>query len=100
MGGAKISGHITAPNGQNVSIIARDNGDGTYDCSYPEITLPGSHSLQPQLNGEAVKDAPFTVVIEPGAADMSNFEWSIDESDRVLIAGVEEKILVKAKVSR
>jgi hypothetical protein len=100
VGGAKISGSINAPNGQAVAIAAHDNGDGTYACSYPQITLPGNHSLQPQLNNEQIKDAPFTVAIEPGAADLSQFEWTIDGSDRVLIAGVEEKFLVKAKVRR
>jgi hypothetical protein len=125
-GGAAIAGALNAPSGQAAPVVAHDNGDGTYTCTYPGLKESGQHSLQPTLNGEVtsapfefvffffffffmkrseslsdsqgVKDSPFSVHVRPGDADDSNFEWLVDGADRTLVAGVPDKFQIQSKV--
>lgn len=100
VGGANIDGHVKAPNGKLVPIVAKDNKDGTYTCTYPDITLDGIHSLEPKLNGDLIKDAPFKLAIEPGEADLDNLEinWGdLAHPNATVVAGEEKKFNIRAK---
>jgi len=68
-GGAPIGGAIVAPDGTSVPIKAKDNGDGTYLCSYPSIAKSGPHLLTPTLAGSPIKDAPFKINVNSGDTD-------------------------------
>jgi hypothetical protein len=71
-GGAPIGGDIKAPDGSSVPIKAKDNGDGTYLCSYPSIKKSGPHALTPTLAGSPIKDAPFRLNVNSGETDPNN----------------------------
>jgi len=70
-GGAKISGAIVAPDGSKAPVLGKDNGDGTYQCSYPGVTKNGLSQLTPTLNGSPVKDAPFRLQVDSDLTDPS-----------------------------
>jgi filamin len=70
-GGAKISGALVAPDGTKAPVVGKDNGDGTYHCTYPSLTKNGVSQLTPTLNGSPVKDAPFRLNVESDATDPS-----------------------------
>lgn len=92
---------MKAPNGKLVPIVAKDNKDGTYTCTYPDITLDGIHSLEPKLNGDLIKDAPFKLAVEPGEADLENFEinWGdLAHPNATVVAGEEKKFNIRARV--
>jgi filamin len=71
-GGAPIGGDIKAPDGSSVPVTAHDNGDGTYLCSYPNITKSGPHLLTPTLAGSPIKNAPFRLEVNSGETDPNN----------------------------
>jgi len=73
MGGQDIGGQLVSDDGQTVvPVEVVDNGDGTYDCSYPSIKKAGNYSLTPTLNGEPIKGAPFSVSVDPGSTSTDN----------------------------
>jgi len=71
-GGAKIGGAIVGPDGTSVPVTAKDNGDGTYLCNYPNIKKAGPHMLTPTLGGAPIKDAPFKLQVNSGDTDPNN----------------------------
>ena len=92
---------MKAPNGQNIPIVVKDNNDGTYSCTYPDIKLQGAHILEPKLNGSLVKNAPFTVGAEPGEVDLDNFDidWGeLGPEGQVVVAGEKKKVTCRARV--
>lgn len=102
VGGAKVDGTLKAPNGQVIPVVVKDNNDGTYSCSYPDIKLQGAHVLSPKLNGDLVKNAPFTVGAEPGEVDLDNFDinWGdLGPEGQVVVAGETKKVTCRARVS-
>jgi filamin len=70
-GGAKVAGELVAPDGSSTPVLAKDNGDGSYDCSYPGVSKNGQSQLTPTLNGAPVKDAPFKINVESDDTDPS-----------------------------
>lgn len=93
-----ISGSAKAHSGIDVVINSVDNVKSTYTCGYPGT----DHTLGPQLNGELIKDAPFTFTTESGEADMSMFEllWGdLAHDGATVVAGVERKFLFESKVN-
>jgi len=72
VGGAKIGGSIVGPDGVAVPVVAKDNGDGTYTCSYPAIKKAGPHLLTPTLNGANIKDTPIKLNVNSGDTDPNN----------------------------
>jgi len=72
MGGAKIGGELVGEDGSRVPVVARDNGDGTYDCTYPALTKIGNYTLTPTLDGASIKDAPFPVRAWAGETSTEN----------------------------
>jgi len=68
-GGAKVAGELVAPDGSSTPVVAKDNGDGSYDCSYPGVSKNGVSQLTPTLNGAPVKDAPFKLNVESDDTD-------------------------------
>jgi len=70
-GGARVAGAIVAPDGSSAPVVAKDNGDGTYNCSYPGVTKNGHSLLTPTLEGHPVKDAPFKINVDSDDTDPS-----------------------------
>lgn len=82
---------LTHEDGETVvNAEVKDNGDGTYTSTYPGATkagtycltflslthlfshkYTGTYTIAPTINGEPIKDAPFTVEVEPTTADGS-----------------------------
>jgi len=58
--------------GERVPVVVRDNGNGTYSCSYPSVAKAGEYTLTPTVNGHVIVDAPFKVRISPGGFDPNN----------------------------
>jgi len=52
-------------------VLGKDNGDGTYHCTYPAVTKSGASQLTPTLNGSPVKDAPFRLQVDSDETDPS-----------------------------
>lgn len=72
-GGAKVGGQLVhQETGEVVPVNVKDNGDGTYACSYPGVKKTGTYTLLPTVNGEPVKDAPFTVEVGAGDFNINN----------------------------
>jgi len=64
-GGEPFKVTVTDPNGQDVPVEMRDNGDGTYHCIYnPDI--PGPHTVDVQLDDTHIKDMPKTINVKAG----------------------------------
>jgi len=82
-------------------VQIRDNGDGTYSCTYPGATKAGQYTILPTVNGQPVQKAPFKVKVSPGEVDLKNFQWEGLELDaqgrRVVVAGTTDKFTVIAK---
>lgn len=75
-GGATVNGKlVNNETGEEVPVSIVDNGDGTYHATYPGVQKAGTYTLTPTVEGENVKDAPFTVVVKHAAPDGSKFTW-------------------------
>jgi len=74
MGGANIGGRISplGISGGDTQIEVKDNGDGTYTCGYPGVTMAGDYELTPTLDNVPIKGAPFKVKVTPGVCDSDN----------------------------
>ncbi len=60
-----VSAACTGPNGP-VKVDVKDNGDGTYSCSYvPRVK--GPYTVKVGFNGQPVKDSPFHVNVASGS---------------------------------
>jgi len=57
--------------GERVPVVVKDNGDGTYACSYPAVSKAGLYTITPKVSGAAVQKAPFKVKVSPGGFDLS-----------------------------
>lgn len=68
-GGDSVSGGLRGPDGSQTPLVVRDNGDGTYDCSYPSVNKAGPHQLTPTVGGAPVRDAPFNLQVTSGGTD-------------------------------
>jgi hypothetical protein len=69
-GGAKVGGDAThQESGKKVPLKVKDNGDGTYKVSYPDVKTKGKWLITPVVADEAVKNAPFEVYVAPGGFD-------------------------------
>jgi hypothetical protein len=85
----------------SLTCVDLDNNDGTYTCTYPDITQDGAHVLEPKLNGQLIKHAPFHVAVEAGEVDLDNFEilWGdLAHPNATVVAGEEKKFSIKARV--
>jgi hypothetical protein len=76
-GGDKVGGSLKAPDGSIVPIQVADNGDGTYDCTYPGVAKAGTHALTPTVAGSAVRDAPFKLDVGSGGTDPNNTKTTL-----------------------
>jgi hypothetical protein len=89
-GGAKVAGHLESEDGHSVPVVAHDNGDGTYHCTYPGVTKAGKYKLTPTLNGHPVKHAPFHLHVKTG-------DISVDHTDIQLpdphVAGLQGPVI-------
>jgi len=63
--------------GERVPVQVRDNGNGSYACSYPGVGKAGNYTITPTVNGEKVKKAPFQVKVAAGGFDPNATEVSI-----------------------
>jgi filamin len=94
-GGAAVAATLKhQQTGAAVQGEVEDEGDGTYEVSYPTITKAGTYSLVPTIKSEPVKGAPFTVTVREAAADAAHFKWH-DVNDK-LVAGQTESFTVVA----
>jgi len=60
-------------NGKDVPVQMKDNGDGTYSVSY-QPDAPGDLTVNVELEGSPIKDAPFSVKAKAGTdAENSGF---------------------------
>eukprot|EP01126_Amoeba_proteus_P053924 TRINITY_DN65_c0_g2_i1.p1 TRINITY_DN65_c0_g2~~TRINITY_DN65_c0_g2_i1.p1 ORF type:complete len:745 (+),score=152.19 TRINITY_DN65_c0_g2_i1:158-2392(+) len=64
-GGDPFTVDINGPNGP-IHCDVKDNGDGTYDCSYQPDDA-GLHDVSVTLDGQPIKGSTFHVDILPGA---------------------------------
>jgi len=101
-GGAAVAGSLThTESGEVVPLKVKDNGDGTYRGTYPDIKKAGTYKLVPTVAGEAVKDAPFTVTVSEAGADAAHFVWeglNLDgDGNNVVVAGTTESFTVIAR---
>jgi hypothetical protein len=76
-GGDKVAGSLKAPDGSIVPIQVQDNGNGTYDCTYPGVNKAGPHSLTPTVSGSPVRDAPFKLDVSSGGTDPNNTKTTL-----------------------
>lgn len=72
MGGADVAAVLEKEGEAPVQVTINDNGDGTYDCSYPGVKKAGTYTLTPTVSGEKVKGAPFTITVAPGGFSVDN----------------------------
>lgn len=72
LGGADVAGVLEKEGEAPVPVTVVDNGDGTYDCSYPGVKKAGTYTLTPTVSGEKVKGAPFTLNVAPGGFSVDN----------------------------
>jgi len=100
-GGASVKATLVHESGLSVEGEIRDNGDGTYHGGYTKATKAGTWKLTPTINGQAIKDAPFSVHVHPADVDPSKFEWAGLQLDsqgrRVVVAGTTDNFSVIAK---
>eukprot|EP01126_Amoeba_proteus_P001005 TRINITY_DN10288_c0_g2_i11.p1 TRINITY_DN10288_c0_g2~~TRINITY_DN10288_c0_g2_i11.p1 ORF type:complete len:932 (+),score=251.20 TRINITY_DN10288_c0_g2_i11:204-2999(+) len=66
MGGSLVGGELGGAGVDSVPIITVDNADGTYTCTYPNVTRAGFYQLAPTVDGHLVKGAPFNLFVSPG----------------------------------
>jgi len=71
-GGSKVGGELVHESGDVVPLVVEDNGDGTYNCTYPEIRKAGEYKLTPTVEGQAILDAPFSLTVTSGETDTDN----------------------------
>jgi hypothetical protein len=84
-GGAHVGGELVDDHGHKVPIVAHDNGDGTYTCTYPDIKIAGEYKLTPTVNGEVILDAPFSLTVTAGETNSNNTKLKFPD---VHIAGL------------
>lgn len=103
-GGANITAVLKDAAG-DIPVAITDNSDGTYSAAYTAKSA-GTSILSVVVATEAngtgeIKDAPFTITVTPGAADLNNFDWDGLELDadgnRVVVAGTTDSFSVTAK---
>ncbi|ELP83617.1 Gelation factor, putative [Entamoeba invadens IP1] len=70
-GGVTWNAHVFDPEGKEVEITQKDNGDGTYEMTYIPL-VPGKHKVEVAYEDKQLKQSPVTVLIEPAAADPNN----------------------------
>ncbi|EMD47379.1 filamin 2, putative [Entamoeba histolytica HM-1:IMSS-B] len=70
-GGVTWNAHVFDPEGNEIPIEQKDNGDGTYDMTYvPQV--PGKHKVEVAYEDKQLKQSPAIVMIEPAQADPEN----------------------------
>lgn len=69
VGGSNVGGSLKHSDGSTVPITATDNKDGTYTCTYPNISKAGTYQVTPTLNGQPVQGAPFELKVSPGTVN-------------------------------
>jgi len=80
VGGADVGGHLTnLETGEQVPLVVNDNGDGTYQASYPDLRKAGNYELTPTVGGVPIKNAPIALKVKPGGTNLNN--TSIDFPD-------------------
>jgi hypothetical protein len=110
LGGARVEGFLEKEGEAPVPVTVIDNNDGTYDCSYPGVKKAGTYKLTPIVNGEKVKNAPFSVSVAPGGFSADNTfvqfpdEWvatmpgpvvSVCDYEGNLRAGAGDKVVAR-----
>eukprot|EP01128_Nolandella_sp_AFSM9_P007577 TRINITY_DN41_c0_g1_i1.p1 TRINITY_DN41_c0_g1~~TRINITY_DN41_c0_g1_i1.p1 ORF type:complete len:1432 (-),score=481.49 TRINITY_DN41_c0_g1_i1:80-4375(-) len=103
-GGATVVAELTSDVVDGpVAVEVEDEQDGTYAAKYPSITKAGTYTLTASVNGEPIKDSPFTVTVSPDDADAASFTWPGFELDadgnRVVVAGTTDTFTVVARDS-
>jgi len=98
-GGTSISGALRDPTG-DIPIDVKDNGDGTYSCSYVPKTS-GPVQLDVNMSTKAfgegpIAGAPFTPVIKPSTADPSR-SIATGEGVEGAQSGEESNLRVQAR---
>lgn len=95
-GGDKVTAELSPKaGGPAVPVQVKDNGDGTYDLAY-EPKEAGDYTLAVKLNDANIKDAPFAVVVHPGALDAGNVDVS-GNGVKEVVAGETADVHVQAK---
>lgn len=61
---------VTGPDGSPLIVQFRDNADGTYSGSYTPV-VPGRYNVAISLNGEPIKNSPYTPLMENANAGKS-----------------------------
>ena len=95
-GGDHISAELVSKDGAHkVPVSVKDNGDGTYELQY-DAKEAGDYTLTITLGKDNIKDAPFNVVVHPGALDTSNVDVS-GNGIKEVVAGETGEVHVQAK---
>jgi len=92
----RVSAILRGPAAQLNSIVA-SNGDGTYGGEY-RAEKAGKYQLEVEVNGEQVKDSPFSVAVSAAELSISHTEATgkgLEES----VAGEKSKFFVYTKDS-
>jgi len=81
VGGHQVGGKLVhVASGKSFPITATDNRDGTYKCTYPDLSLAGDFEVIPTLNGAPIKNAPYKLKVNPGGFSISNTEVSFEST--------------------
>eukprot|EP01089_Gocevia_fonbrunei_P013343 TRINITY_DN340_c0_g1_i1.p1 TRINITY_DN340_c0_g1~~TRINITY_DN340_c0_g1_i1.p1 ORF type:complete len:790 (-),score=281.46 TRINITY_DN340_c0_g1_i1:42-2333(-) len=72
-GGDPFSVNISGP--VDTPVDVKDNGDGTYSVTYSPQE-PGAYTINVDLDGSPIKDAPFKVTAKAGT-DVTNSDFGI-----------------------
>jgi len=73
MGGADVGGNLThLESGDVVPLVITDNGDGTYQASYPDLSKAGDYELTPTVSNVPIKNAPMKLQVKPGGTNLDN----------------------------
>jgi filamin len=65
-GGDNVEVALSGP--EDVEVTVKDNGDGTYTADY-RPTKAGEYKAVVKINGNEVKDSPFTFTVSPAAVN-------------------------------
>jgi len=71
-GGDKVEGVLKTDGGKDVPLAVADNGNGTYTCTYTPTTAAAAAKLHVAVNGDNIKDAPFSIEVLAAPPDAAS----------------------------
>jgi len=84
-GGHPFKVSCVGPDGEDVPVDIKDNGDGTYDCAF-QAENPGKHRVKCSINDEDINGTPCDVDVAEGVSSQNsgieNFSFTIQARNK------------------